>query len=110
MLQLRLTPIIIGDNHNSSTNLVWPKGAMNKQPNTIPNVPLEQLLSLREAAVVSHLSVSHLRNWVATGRIAGVKLGTNWFTTKAAIEAYLAAGHKPGPKPKLQRTDPPHTS
>lgn len=76
---------------------------MNKQPNPIPNVPLDQLLSLKEAAAVSHLSVSHLRNWVAAGRIAGVKLGTNWFTTKAAVETYLAAGHKPGPKPKAKR-------
>jgi excisionase family DNA binding protein len=45
---------------------------------------------LREAAAVSGLSASHLRLLARTGRLEATKLGRDWFTTRAAVLAYLA--------------------
>jgi len=50
----------------------------------------DDLLSLREAAAVSGLSASHLRLLARTGRLVAQKLGRDWFTTEAAVLAYLA--------------------
>lgn len=50
----------------------------------------DDLLSLREAAARSGLSASHLRLLVRTGRIKAQKLGRDWFTTEAAVLAYMA--------------------
>jgi excisionase family DNA binding protein len=47
-------------------------------------------LSLREAAARSGLSASHLRLLARNGRISAEKLGRDWFTTEAAVLAYLA--------------------
>lgn len=47
-------------------------------------------LSLREAAARSGLSASHLRLLARTGRLKARKLGRDWFTTEAAVVAYLA--------------------
>ena len=38
--------------------------------------------------------------WCGMGKVAGVRLGRLWFTTAEAVDAYLAKGHRPGPKPK----------
>lgn len=50
----------------------------------------DDLLSLREAAVVSGLSASHLRLLARTGKVQARKLGRDWFTTEAAVLAYVA--------------------
>jgi excisionase family DNA binding protein len=50
----------------------------------------QDLLSLREAAAISGLSASHLRLLARTGRIKATKMGRDWFTTQAAVLAYLA--------------------
>jgi len=50
----------------------------------------DDLLSLRGAAAVSGLSASHLRLLARTGRLLAQKLGRDWFTTEAAVLAYLA--------------------
>jgi excisionase family DNA binding protein len=47
-------------------------------------------LSLREAAARSGLSTSHLRLLARTGRIEARRFGRDWFTTEAAVLAYLA--------------------
>jgi hypothetical protein len=65
----------------------------------LTQLPVGQLIQLKEATSLAKLSESHLRNLLSSGRVEGIKLGTTWFTTKAAINAYLALGHKPGPKP-----------
>jgi hypothetical protein len=66
---------------------------------------LNELLPLHEAAG-RLLSPSHLRTLVRTGRVQGVKLGRNWFTTRAAVDAYLAQERKTGPKPTRKRSEP----
>jgi hypothetical protein len=50
----------------------------------------DDLLSLREAAAKTGLSSSHLRLLARTGRVGAKKLGRDWFTTEAAVLAYLA--------------------
>ena len=64
--------------------------------------PLDQLLSLSDAAERRGLSASHLGLLVRTGQLWGVKLGASWYTTEAAVRDYQAQDHKPGPK---RRTD-----
>lgn len=49
----------------------------------------DDVLSLREAAARSGLSASHLRLLARSGRIKAQKLGRDWFTTEAAVLAYL---------------------
>jgi hypothetical protein len=50
----------------------------------------DDFLSLRDAAARSGLSASHLRLLARTGRLQAQKLGRDWFTTEAAVLAYLA--------------------
>ena len=50
----------------------------------------DDLLSLREVAEISGLSTSHLRLLARTGRLRARKMGRDWFTTEAAVDAYLA--------------------
>jgi excisionase family DNA binding protein len=57
-----------------------------------------RLISVTEAAQVSGLTPSYLRRLLRTGRLAGVKVGRDWFTTTEAIRAYLALERRPGPK------------
>jgi hypothetical protein len=80
--------------------VVIQKGQMSEhtEPN-LTQLQVDQLIQLKEAAPLAKLSESHLRNLLSSGRVEGIKLGTTWFTTKAAMAAYLALGHKPGPKP-----------
>ena len=47
-------------------------------------------MSLREAADRSGLSTSHLRLLARTGRLRARKFGRDWFTTHAAVSAYVA--------------------
>lgn len=50
----------------------------------------ERWLSLKEAATDFNISHSHLRLLARTGRLPARKLGRDWFTTAAAVAAYLA--------------------
>jgi excisionase family DNA binding protein len=59
-----------------------------------------RLLSVTEAALVSQFTPSYLRRLLRTGKLAGVKVGRDWFTTEEAIRAYLAEDRRPGPKTK----------
>lgn len=82
--------------------LPYPRKSMPNQPqHQQTNVSNdEQLIPVAQAAPMMKLSAVHLRRLVRTDKIPGEKLGRDWFTTKAAVAAYLAVGHKPGPKPK----------
>jgi excisionase family DNA binding protein len=56
------------------------------------------LITLQEAAAVSGLSYSHVRYLARTGALDARKLGRDWFTTKQAVNEYLARDRRPGPK------------
>ena len=60
----------------------------------------EKHLTLIEAAEISGYTPSHLRYLVRTGRLEGIKLGRDWFTTIEALERYKATDPHPGPKPR----------
>jgi hypothetical protein len=47
-------------------------------------------MSLRDAAVASGLSASHLRLLARTGRLNARKYGHDWLTTREWLTAYLA--------------------
>ena len=64
---------------------------------------MDNYLTLVEAAEISGYTPSHLRYLVRTGRLVGVKLGRDWFTTAEALERYKATDPHPGPKPKSER-------
>ena len=64
---------------------------------------LDELITLREAAKLGGLSVSHLRLLVRRGDIWGIKLGHNWLTTADAVKKYLAQERRPGPKSRGRR-------
>ncbi len=61
--------------------------------------PLSELITLSQAADYSGLSAGHLRLLVRREEMWGIKMGRNWFTTKSAVDEYLALDRRPGPKP-----------
>jgi excisionase family DNA binding protein len=58
---------------------------------------------LAEAAERFGLTTGHLRKLARAGKLQTVKVGHYWVTTEEAVQAYIAEGHKPGPKPKERR-------
>ncbi|MCB2160483.1 helix-turn-helix domain-containing protein [bacterium] len=68
----------------------------NKKEDDQPN--LDDLIPLSEAASISGLSAGHMNHLVRNGDLWGRKLGRNWFTTRLAVEEYLARDRRPGPK------------
>lgn len=71
----------------------------------VSELPLENPISLLEAAKLSGLSTGHLRQLLRNKEIRGKKFGRDWFTTKLAVEEYLSREHKPGPKPSKKKPD-----
>jgi hypothetical protein len=49
----------------------------------------ERLISLKDAAALFGLSQSHLRLLARTGKVQAQRMGRDWFTTSAAVAAYL---------------------
>ena len=54
-------------------------------------------ISVKEAAQHSGYTPRHVRYLLANGQLEGRKLGRDWFTTKVALERYLASNPRPGP-------------
>ena len=73
---------------------------MKNDNNHSTNRGIEDLILLREAALISGLSPNHLRLLVRRGDIWGMKLGRDWFTTEKAVMKYTSQEHRTGPKPK----------
>ena len=59
---------------------------------------------MAEAARRFDLSTGHLRKLAREGKLKTFKVGHYWVTTAEAVQAYMAEGHKPGPKPKQDRS------
>lgn len=53
----------------------------------------EELIPLSEAAAISGLTQEHLALLARRGRLAARKVGRDWLTTQAAVEAYLGNAH-----------------
>ena len=73
---------------------------MTNDNNHSTNRGIDDLILLREAALISGLSPNHLRLLVRRGDIWGRKLGRDWFTTEQAVKEYISQEHRTGPKPK----------
>jgi excisionase family DNA binding protein len=58
------------------------------------------LISVAAASALSHLTPSFLRRLLRQGKIEGVKIGRDWFTTEEAVREYMATDRRPGPKTK----------
>lgn len=52
------------------------------------------LIGLKEAALHSGLSHSHLRLLARTGRIPAVRMGRDWFTRLDEVVRYIASRRK----------------
>jgi hypothetical protein len=65
---------------------------------------MERPMSLNDAAVYAGLTPGALRIAARNGDLEAVKVGRDWITTRAAVDAYLGqrlGGHnrKPDPRP-----------
>ena len=60
--------------------------------------PLPEWISVKEAAEYTGYSQGHIRYLLGKGEVEGRKFGRDWFTTKKALDAYLATNPRPGPK------------
>ena len=63
-------------------------------------IDIDELISLREASILSGISPNHLRLLVGKGLIWGKKIDTFWVTTEEAVKEYQSFGIRPGPKSK----------
>jgi len=73
---------------------------------TEPVTPtVDDLITLSEATALGLISKSHLRRLARDGKIWSRKLGREWVTTNAAINAYLTQERKPGPKANPNKID-----
>ena len=59
---------------------------------------LDDLISLKEAAVLSGLSHDHLRRLAGQGELWAMKIARNWVTTEKAVQDYVSRGKRPGQK------------
>ena len=55
-------------------------------------------ISTREAARYTGYSRGHICYLLANGLLEGRKFGRDWFTTKEALDKYLATKPRPGPR------------
>ena len=58
-----------------------------------PSDPLSvgELISLEEAATYAGLTRKSLRNYALKGRLRAKKLGSQWVTTRAAVDEYMVS-------------------
>ena len=65
----------------------------NDETDNLPIDPLTvgELISLEEAAKYAGLTRKSLRNYALKGRLRAKKLGSQWVTTHAAVDAYVAS-------------------
>lgn len=60
--------------------------------------PLSEWISTREAAEYTGYTRRHICYLLSRRLIEGRKFGRDWFTTKEALDEYLATDPRPGPK------------
>ncbi len=64
----------------------------NLQPEPDP-LTVGELISLQDAAEYAGLSRDTLHNYARLGRLRAKKIGWQWLTTRAAVDAYLHSRH-----------------
>jgi hypothetical protein len=63
--------------------------------------PIDDLVSLREAASFSGYTTSHLRLLISRGDLWAKKIDSLWVTTEDAVNDYLECKLNPG-RPKIE--------
>lgn len=63
---------------------------------------MSEWISMKEAAEYTGYTPRHIRRLLRDGLVKGQRLGRDWFTTKQALDEYLATNPRPGPEPKKQ--------
>ena len=58
---------------------------------------MAEWISTKEAAEYTGYSQGHICYLLANGLVEGRKFGRDWFTTKEALDRYLATNPRPGP-------------
>jgi len=67
---------------------------------------MTEWISVKEAAEYTGYGSRHIRHLLVAGLVKGRKYGRDWFTTKDALDQYLATKPRPGPnKPKSPKFD-----
>ena len=61
---------------------------------------MSEWISVKEAAELTGYTDGHLRYLLGKGLVEGRKFGRDWFTTREALQKYLATNPRPGPKPE----------
>ena len=59
---------------------------------------MEEWISTKEAAGYTGYTPRYIGYLLANGLVEGRKFGRDWFTTKEALDKYLATNPRPGPK------------
>ena len=59
---------------------------------------MPEWISTNEAAEYTGYTQRHICYLLARGLVEGRKFGRDWFTTKEALDEYLATNPRPGPK------------
>jgi excisionase family DNA binding protein len=63
----------------------------NDNQDPIDPLTVGELITLQEAADYAGLSKESIHNYVKRGRLKARKRGWMWFTTRAAVDEYLAS-------------------
>ncbi len=61
---------------------------------------MPEWISVKEAAEYTGYTPRYIRLLLAGGLVKGQKFGRDWFTTKGALNVYLATNPRPGPQKK----------
>ena len=61
---------------------------------------MPEWISAKEAAEYTGYTRRHIRHLLASGLVEGRRFGRDWFTTKKALDTYLATNPRPGTKKK----------
>ncbi len=61
------------------------------QPDALDPLTVGELITLQEAAEYAELTRDALQGYIRRGRLRARKLGSQWVTTRAAVDAYLAS-------------------
>jgi excisionase family DNA binding protein len=64
-----------------------------------------ELITLQEAAEYAGLSKESIHSYVKKGRLKARKRGWMWFTTRAAVDAYLLSRNLENIPKKYRKTD-----
>lgn len=59
---------------------------------------MTEWISVREAKEYTGYSDGNIRHLLIHRLVEGRKFGRDWFTTKEALDKYLATNPRPGPK------------